>query len=100
MEPSAITTNVPARVYIDGERVNRRTPLSRFPIKAGTRLIRLVSTTTGETQESELRFTRGQHRKLVVDSFKCGPTAPAAAGSTPHTAGSASSSGASRTWLA
>ncbi|MFP2910730.1 serine/threonine protein kinase, partial [Pyxidicoccus sp. 3LFB2] len=64
-----ITTNVPARVYIDGERVNRRTPLSRFPIKAGTRLIRLVSTTTGETQESELRFTRGQHRKLVVDSF-------------------------------
>lgn len=64
-----ITTNVPARVYIDGERVNRRTPLSRFPIKAGTRLIRLVSISTGEPQEMELRFTRGQHRKLVVDSF-------------------------------
>ncbi|MBZ4422094.1 serine/threonine-protein kinase [Myxococcus sp. RHSTA-1-4] len=68
-----ITTNVPARVYIDGERVNRRTPLTRFPIKAGTRLIRLVSVTTGEPQEMELRFTRGQHRKVVVDSFSSVP---------------------------
>ncbi|WP_205519719.1 serine/threonine-protein kinase [Pyxidicoccus caerfyrddinensis] len=62
-----ISANGPARVYIDGERVGRTTPLSRFPIKAGTRLIRLVSIATGEAQDSELRFTRGQHRKLVVN---------------------------------
>jgi eukaryotic-like serine/threonine-protein kinase len=54
-------------VYIDGERVSRQAPLSRFPIKAGTRLIRLVSIATGEAQDSELRFARGQHRKLVVN---------------------------------
>ncbi|QSQ26257.1 serine/threonine protein kinase [Pyxidicoccus parkwayensis] len=62
-----ISTNSPARVYIDGERVSRQAPLSRFPIKAGTRLIRLVSIATGEAQDSELRFARGQHRKLVVN---------------------------------
>ncbi|MCP3142165.1 serine/threonine-protein kinase [Pyxidicoccus xibeiensis] len=65
-----ITTNVPARVYIDGTRVNRRTPLSRYPIQSGTRIIRLVSVATGEPHEVELRFTRGQHRKVLVDSFK------------------------------
>lgn len=62
-----ISSNAPARVYIDGERVGRQAPLSRLPIKAGTRLIRLVSITTGEAQDSELRFARGQHRKLVVN---------------------------------
>jgi len=61
-----ISTNVPARVYIDGGRVDRRTPLARYPIKAGTRLIRLVSVATGEPQEMTLRFAPGQHRKLVV----------------------------------
>lgn len=68
-----ITTNVPARVYIDGERVERRTPLTRFPIKAGVRHIRLVSVPTGEPQELELRFARGQHRKVVVNSFSSAP---------------------------
>ncbi|MFP2932776.1 PEGA domain-containing protein, partial [Pyxidicoccus sp. 3LG] len=65
-----ITTNVPARVYIDGNRVSRTTPLSRYPIQAGTRTIRLVSVATGEAQDMELRFTRGQHRKVMVDSFR------------------------------
>jgi hypothetical protein len=68
-----ITTNVPARVYIDGARVERRTPLTRFPIKAGVRHIRLVSVATGEPQEVELRFARGQHRKVVVNSFSSAP---------------------------
>jgi len=61
-----IITNEPARVYIDGGQVNQRTPLTRYPIQAGTRLIRLVSVATGEPQEMTLRFAQGQHRKLVV----------------------------------
>jgi hypothetical protein len=65
-----ITSNVPARVYIDGTRVGRSTPLSRVPIRAGTRHITLVSVATGERKELDLRFTKGQHRKLVEDSFK------------------------------
>ncbi|NPC85625.1 PEGA domain-containing protein, partial [Pyxidicoccus fallax] len=68
-----ITTNVPARVYIDGAKVGRSTPLTRFPIKAGRRHIRLVSLTTGEPQEMDMRFNRGQHHKLVVNSFRSAP---------------------------
>jgi serine/threonine protein kinase len=65
-----IISNVTARVYIDGARVGRNTPLSRYPIRAGTRHITLVSVATGERKELDLRFTKGQHRKLVEDSFK------------------------------
>ncbi|AKQ66313.1 hypothetical protein A176_003225 [Myxococcus hansupus] len=64
-----ITTNVPAHVYIDGARVHRRTPLTRYPIKAGTRHIKLVSVATGEPMELDLRLKRGQHQKVLVDTF-------------------------------
>jgi serine/threonine protein kinase len=65
-----IISNVPARVYIDGARVGGSTPLSRFPIRAGKRHITLVSVATGERKELDLRFAKGQHRKVVEDSFK------------------------------
>ncbi|NVJ08123.1 serine/threonine protein kinase [Myxococcus sp. AM001] len=64
-----ITTNVPAAVYIDGARLSRRTPLNRYPIKMGTRRIKLVSVATGEPKELDLRIRRGQHLKVLVDSF-------------------------------
>ncbi|WP_426752144.1 serine/threonine-protein kinase [Myxococcus sp. Y35] len=64
-----ITTNVPATVYIDGARLNRRTPLNRYPVRAGTRHIKLVSVATGEPKELDLRLRRGQHQKVLVDSF-------------------------------
>ncbi|GHG96137.1 serine/threonine-protein kinase [Comamonas sp. JC664] len=64
-----ISTNVPAHVYIDGARVSRRTPLTRYPIKAGTRHIKLVSVATGEPKELDLRLKRGQHQKVLVDTF-------------------------------
>ncbi len=64
-----ITTNVPAIVYIDGARLSRRTPLNRYPLKAGTRRIKLVSVATGEPKELDLRLKRGQHQKVLVDSF-------------------------------
>lgn len=64
-----ITSNVPATVYVDGTPLNRRTPLNRYPIRVGTRHIKLVSVATGEPKELDLRFKRGQHLKVLVDSF-------------------------------
>ncbi|ATB48029.1 serine/threonine-protein kinase [Corallococcus macrosporus] len=64
-----ITTNVPATVYVDGARLNRRTPLNRYPVRMGTRRIKLVSVATGEPKELDLRLRRGQHLKVLVDSF-------------------------------
>ncbi|MBJ6765594.1 serine/threonine protein kinase [Myxococcaceae bacterium JPH2] len=60
----SLHTNVPATVYIDGIRLNRRTPLVRYPVKVGSRHIRVVANGTGEDKSFDLRFTRGQHQKL------------------------------------
>ena len=59
-----LRTNLPARVYIDGVRVRRTTPLLNFPVRAGTRDIRVVALSTGERKDFQLRFSRGQHQKL------------------------------------
>ncbi|MFP2956592.1 hypothetical protein ACLEPN_01860 [Myxococcus sp. 1LA] len=60
---------MPATIYVDGARLNRRTPLNRYPVKTGTRHIKLVSVATGEPKELDLRLKRGQHLKVMVDSF-------------------------------
>jgi hypothetical protein len=59
-----LRTNLPARVYIDGARVARRTPLVKYPVKPGNRLIVLEAQSTKERAEFRLRFERGQHRTI------------------------------------
>ncbi|NBD11242.1 protein kinase [Corallococcus sp. c25j21] len=68
-----LRTNLPARVYIDGARVRRTTPLVNFPIRVGTRDIRVVALSTGEQKDFQLRFSRGQHQKLD-EQFQPPPT--------------------------
>lgn len=59
-----LRTNIPARVSIDGERVNQRTPLKRFPVKPGSRTILVEAIGTSERRQFSLRFEEGQHRVL------------------------------------
>ncbi|MCY1041771.1 protein kinase [Corallococcus sp. bb12-1] len=68
-----LRTNLPARVYIDGARVSRTTPLVNFPVRVGTRDIRVVALSTGERKDFQLRFSRGQHQKLE-EQFQPPPT--------------------------
>ncbi|RYZ36286.1 MAG: serine/threonine protein kinase [Myxococcaceae bacterium] len=68
-----LRTNLPARVYIDGARVGRTTPLVNFPVRVGTRDIRVVALSTGERKDFQLRFSRGQHQKLE-EQFQPPPT--------------------------
>jgi hypothetical protein len=60
----SIRSNLPARVYIDGELVGRRTPLMKLPVKAGNRLIVLEALATKERAEFPMRFEKGQHRTI------------------------------------
>jgi eukaryotic-like serine/threonine-protein kinase len=64
-----LRANTPARVFIDGVPLNRRTPLVRYPVKPGTRLIVLESVSTGERAEFRLRFERGKTR-AIEQKFK------------------------------
>ncbi len=59
-----LRSNRPARVFIDGARLSRRTPLVKYPVKPGNRLIVLEATGTKERAEFQLRFERGQHRTI------------------------------------
>ncbi|WP_193429635.1 serine/threonine protein kinase [Corallococcus soli] len=68
-----LRTNLPARVYIDGARVARTTPLVNYPVRIGTRDIRVVALSTGERKDFQLRFSRGQHQKLE-EQFQPPPT--------------------------
>jgi serine/threonine-protein kinase len=67
-----LRANVPARVFIDGERVNRRLPLVRFPVKPGTRTIEVEATGTSERRQFSLRFNKGQHR-VMEETFTAEP---------------------------
>ncbi|HEX8697221.1 MAG TPA: protein kinase [Myxococcaceae bacterium] len=57
-----LRTNVPARVIIDGNAINRRTPLNKYPVKAGTRRIVLEAVGTKERIEFEVRLERGKQQ--------------------------------------
>jgi serine/threonine-protein kinase len=60
----SLKVNVPARASIDGVPVKRTLPLVRYPVKPGTRRIVVETLATSQREEFELRFERGQHRKL------------------------------------
>ncbi|NOK32184.1 protein kinase [Corallococcus exercitus] len=68
-----LRTNLPANVFIDGARVRRATPLVNYPVRVGTRDIRVVAISTGEQKDFQLRFSRGQHQKLE-EQFQPPPT--------------------------
>lgn len=68
-----LRTNLPANVFIDGAKVRRATPLLNFPVRVGTRDIRVVAISTGEQKDFQLRFSRGQHQKLD-EQFQPPPT--------------------------
>jgi len=59
-----LKTNVPARVIIDGVAIPKRTPLLKYPVKAGTRNFTLEAQGTKERVDFSLRFERGQHRTI------------------------------------
>ncbi|MGE6759723.1 protein kinase domain-containing protein [Corallococcus interemptor] len=69
----SLRTNLPANVFIDGVKVRRSTPLLNYPVRVGTRDIRVVAISTGEAKDFQLRFTRGQHQKLE-EQFQPPPT--------------------------
>ena len=67
-----LRTNVPARVIIDGTVLNKRPPLTRYPVKAGTRHIVLEAIGTKERAEFDLRFERGKVQ-LLEQTFAVTP---------------------------
>jgi serine/threonine-protein kinase len=67
-----LRANVPARVFIDGERVNRRLPLQRYPIKPGTRTIEVEALGSAERRQFSMRFNKGQHR-VMEENFTAAP---------------------------
>jgi serine/threonine-protein kinase len=61
----SLNANLPARAYIDGVRVKRNLPLVRYPVRPGTRQIIIETLGTPRQRELfELRFERGDHKKL------------------------------------
>jgi serine/threonine protein kinase len=67
-----LRTNMPARVLIDGEPIGKRAPLTKYPVKPGTRSIILEAQGSKERVEFNLRFERGQHR-IVDQKFESPP---------------------------
>jgi serine/threonine-protein kinase len=68
----SLRTNVPARVIIDGTVLGKRTPLTRHPVKPGTRHIVLEAIGTKERVEFDYRFERGKHQSLE-QTFETSP---------------------------
>ncbi len=59
-----VLSDEPAVVYIDGVKLSRRTPLTRYPVTPGTRKIALESVATKERREFSLLIQKGQLRTV------------------------------------
>jgi hypothetical protein len=55
-----LTTNLPARVYLDGALVRRRTPLDRYPVRPGFHIVLLEALATQERREITMNADRGR----------------------------------------
>ncbi|MHB8874573.1 MAG: serine/threonine protein kinase [Myxococcaceae bacterium] len=60
----SLSTDTPATVFIDGQRVRKGTPLKRYPVAPGSTRITLVAGSTGARREFTLRVAKGQWVKL------------------------------------
>jgi serine/threonine-protein kinase len=59
-----LRTNIPARVLIDGAPIRQRTPLTKYPVKPGSRSFVLEAQGSKEKLEFTRRFEPGQHRTI------------------------------------
>lgn len=66
----SVTTNVPAKVYLDGVLISRSTPLKRYPLRIGQHQVRVVALATHEPQEAAVRIQRGKDYQLSVLDFR------------------------------
>lgn len=60
----SLTSDIPAIVYIDDQRVKRRTPLLKYPVQPGVRKVVLESVESGDRRNLELAFEKGKLRKV------------------------------------
>ncbi|WP_224363073.1 serine/threonine protein kinase [Hyalangium versicolor] len=67
-----LRTNMPARVFIDGVLQRKRTPLVKYPVKAGNHTFMLESVGTKEHVDFNLRLERGKHH-VVEQNFESTP---------------------------
>ncbi|WP_342373925.1 serine/threonine protein kinase [Myxococcus stipitatus] len=66
----SVTTNMPAKVYLDGVLISRSTPLRRYPLRIGQHQVRVVALATSEPQEAAIRIQRGKDYQLSVLDFR------------------------------
>ncbi|MBX5482063.1 MAG: serine/threonine protein kinase [Myxococcaceae bacterium] len=59
-----IRSNLPARVYIDGKKLPRTTPLKRYKVEAGTRTIVLEAVRTGERKTFSAKLVKHKESKF------------------------------------
>ena len=59
-----LSSDLPAIVYVDQQRVRKLTPLKAYPVAPGVRKLAIVDARTGERREFTLTFAKGQLRKL------------------------------------
>lgn len=63
-----ISSNMPAYVYVDGTKLKGKTPIKRYAVQPGSRMIMLESISTGERKKFKLSVAKGQDLK-IVESF-------------------------------
>ncbi|MFY1829652.1 serine/threonine protein kinase, partial [Myxococcus fulvus] len=68
-----LTTNEPAKVYLDGKLISRTTPLKRYPMRVGEHELELVARTTGERMPVSVQIRRGKVTPLIVVDFRPAP---------------------------
>ncbi|AKF81739.1 serine/threonine protein kinase [Myxococcus fulvus 124B02] len=68
-----LTTNEPAKVYLDGKLISRTTPLKRYPMRVGAHELELVARTTGERMPLSVQIRRGKLTSSIVVDFRPAP---------------------------
>ncbi|MFY2561878.1 serine/threonine protein kinase [Corallococcus terminator] len=68
-----IETNIPAKVFLDGDLISRSTPVKRYPVRTGSYEVLMIALSTGEVKKAPVRIVKGKTYQVHVVDFSVPP---------------------------
>ncbi|NTX56331.1 hypothetical protein HR086_34055 [Myxococcus sp. CA039A] len=69
----SIETNIPAKVFLDGDLISRSTPVRRYPVRVGSYEVMMIALSTGEMKKMSVRILKGKENQVTVLNFSVPP---------------------------
>lgn len=68
-----VESNIPAKVFLDGDLISRTTPVKRYPVRTGSYEVLMIALSTGEVKKTPVRIVKGKTHEVHVLDFRVPP---------------------------